>query len=109
MQRRATLIATVLQAGANMISLQRPIGQTCCKGRVHHAISVIEHDFDVIYEGFAFVQQPDLRVINRRIIVRAVVEYTGIFNICPNRFGSLITIRPVGREPVVRLRIHRAN
>ena len=34
-------------------------------------------DLDVIHQALAFLEQPYLHIINRRIIIRAVIEHSG--------------------------------
>ena len=43
----------------------------------------------------------------RRIIIRAIVQHAGGFDVRPDGFLRLVAVRPVGRQPMIGVRINQ--
>ena len=107
MQRATADVASVLQTRTHHDALKCPAVRAALECGIGNVICAVVTHFNVIHETLARIKQTDLRVTNRRIVVRTVIENGGSFDVCPNRFLRLIAVRPIRRESVVTLGINQ--
>ncbi len=97
-----------LQAGSDVIPLGGPAVQSGFKTRVGNVVcagSARAH-FNVVHQALANIQQPQLDQVNRAVIViGAVVQHAGNFEIGPGGFDAFIAIRPIIRQPMIGARM----
>jgi hypothetical protein len=99
------LITRAFQTGTRHAPLERPVVRAAFKRAIGNVIDCRWcPPLRCCPPDIRHVQQADLGVINRRIVIGAVVQHAGAGDVRPDRLGGVITVRPVGRQPVIGMR-----
>ena len=80
----AAAITAVLQTRTHHAALERPVVRAAFKRAVGNIVASVVIHFDVVHQTFARVQQANLGVINAWIIICAIVQHSGEFDVGPS-------------------------